>query len=216
MTSRGRKIVWAVVLGTIAVASLSGAGYWWWLHTPPPLPTNVDDAIATFHSPRYQRLPESRREAYVERARELWAKLSEEERVALRERVEKDPELKAAAQKAMQESMNSGARKYAMASPEDRMKEIDKVIAVQEMMRLGGQVAQQARRFGVSRASTQPAEGATRREQRMNEFRKSMQQAVERGNPQRQAYMMEFMKDLRKRRVEKGLDPDPPMPGQRG
>ena len=216
MSTRGRRIVWAAVLSVVAAATLSGAGYWWWLHTPPPLPTNVDEAIAIFHSPRYQRLPDSRREAYIERGRELWSKLSEDERKALRERVEKDPQLKAAAQKAMQEGMNSGARKFAMASTEDRMKEIDKVIALQEMMRLGGQVAGQARRFGVGRpASTQPADDA-RRQQRMAEFKKSMQQAVETGNPQRQAYMMEFMKTLRNRRVEKGLDPDPPMPGHRG
>jgi hypothetical protein len=62
----------------------------------------------------------------------------------------------------------------------------------------------------TQRTPEQEAERQARRERERVEGMKWMQKQVERGNPQKQAYVGEFIKAMRARRIARGLSPDGP------
>ena len=61
-----RKII-VVALCVVGVAALAGGIRYAWLITPPDLPQTAEEGLHTLASPRYQRLPDYRREAYTQR-----------------------------------------------------------------------------------------------------------------------------------------------------
>jgi hypothetical protein len=212
-----RRHAWAAVALLLAAASLSGGGYYLWLTTPPPMPTTLPEAMELIQSPRYLRLPEQRRIAYLEQSRTLWEKLPSDEKRKMGSAFQKDPALREAVRTAMADQMLNQARQFAMGSETERRQLLDKVIGMQEFGRARWEKARAQRQAA---AATQPADPQAqaqrnaRRQQEREEGRKWMQNQIEHGDPQRQAYVSEFFKALRERRMQLGLPPEPAPPGR--
>lgn len=196
-----------MLLTLAAAGSIGGGCYYWWLTRPPPMPTNIDEAIAIVSDPRYLRLPESRREPYLAKSRELAQKLGKEDRERIRKQVENNPELRKAVQGAMEDQLLIMARDYAKADAVKRKVLVEMAVWGQE---LGRRRAQES----VDASKSDP-EAEKRREEQRNEFVKYMENRVEHGNPARQGYAMEFFKAIADRRRELGMDPNPPPPGRK-
>lgn len=199
-----------IALGAaLAAIPLSIGGYYAWLLTPPSIPKTAEKAIAVFNSPRFKRLPESRQEAYFERSRELYEGLSSDERSALRKAVHNDPRTREAVTDVMVNRVFNEARQFAHRTPEQRRVIVDQVIGMQELAR---RRTQQPSSLGARSTLTNAAGRAAQeaeRQDRRDEMQRRIQKLIEDGNPQRQAHMSEFLKAMRQRRMQLGLDPDP-------
>lgn len=215
-----------ITIGSVSVllglGVLSGGAYAWWLGTPPPLPTTLDESITTLTSARYQRLTEEQKEPYLEQARRLTESLSPDERRSQWEKMRQNPEQQRAMREAQGDMMLLRAKEFAMADPIRRTQIVDQAIGMMEMGR--GATTRPAREGGdraarannpdrPDRPEMSEEERAKQREKRMAEGKSRIQKRIEKGNPQRQAYMSEFFKAVRERRKELGL---PDHPGPRG
>lgn len=214
-----RKTILASLLAVTAAGVLAGGWYYTWLLKPPPMPRDIDEALAVLKSPRYQRLPDSRREPYLEKTREIFEAMSPDQRAQIRKTIEGDPEARKAVQQAMEDRMYQMARNYVTADADKRRLMVNQFVAMMELGQRFGrglgpstQPATQAK----ERTPEEQAEEKARRDQRRNEFVKRMQEQVEKGNPQKQQYVTEFFKAIRDRRAELGLDPNPPPPRRPG
>ncbi len=180
-----KRMVRRLLLGgmlTAALASAIGAGlYLTWLRTPPPLPDTIEQAMTVFASPRYRRLPDTRRAAYVMHVRKLADELPQSERTDLWQRMRNEPGMQDAARQAMQDMMVAQARQFATADAVTRTAMLDAFIATME----------QRQRNGNKRNP--------------DEARQRMQRYAQYGDPQNQAYVQEFWKALRQRRHELGI-----------
>jgi hypothetical protein len=207
-----RRMFQAGVLALAGIASLWWGGYQWWLRTPPPMPDTVEQAIETFKSERFRRLPETRQEAYYERSRQLFERLDGDRRRELRVRYENDSAAREAVSSAMLTMVTQQARKFITMEPNQRQVVLDGFIAMQE---LGARRHQQrqAERQAQGQSNDDP-DRQRRRAERMDDARQRIETWVEQGNPQRQAYLSEFFKALRERRIERGLPPEPDFPGR--
>jgi hypothetical protein len=200
---------WQVAVLAIMGALSVAAGSWYiYQRTAPPMPQTVQEAMETFKSDRFKRLPESRAQAYYDRSRELYEKLDRDQRKQMRETYRDDPEARKVMRQAMMNFMLQRARDFASATPEQRDVILDGLIALQSMRR-GSQGSRRGERRprpeGRSNETDQQRQG--RRDQRRNDRRQFMQDRIEQGNPQHQAYASEFFKALNQRLAEKGLEP---------
>lgn len=221
--TRTRKVVLVSLLALSASGVLAGGWYYTWLMKPPPMPKDIDEAMAVLKSPRYQRLPDSRREPYLEKTREIFEAMSADQRAQVRKTIDNDPESRKAVQQAMEDRMYQMARNYVNAEPDKRKQMVNQFVAMMELGQRFGRGFGSATRPAATPPDTkdeptpeQQAEEKARREQRRNEFMKRMQEQVEKGNPQKQQYVTEFFKAIRDRRAELGLDPNPPPPRRPG
>lgn len=197
-----RKKVGIAALVAVAVLVLIGGVSAWWQMQPPAMPDDIDEALAVLQSSRYQRLPESRRQPYLERSRELFEGLDAEERRRVGERVRNDAELKRAVDEAMMDQMYARAREFVLASAEDRRRAVDTIIWMQELQR------QRAANRGA--AASDP-EAEARRERRRAEAVSQIGRHLEQGNAHKQGHFMDMMKAISDRRRERGMDPNPPL-----
>lgn len=199
-----------VVLALLGVASLA-AGSWFILQrTPPPMPKSPQEAMETFKTERFKRLPESRKQAYYEHSRELYEKLEPEQRREMGKQYRDDPEARQVMREAMMNFMLDRARDFATADAQARKDIIDGIIAMQQMQGLrrgGGDRERPRRQRQESREGETDAQREKRREDRRASRREFVQDRIEQGNPQRQAYVGEFFKALAQRRAERGLEP---------
>ncbi len=199
-----RRLMQIGLLVAAAAGSLGWGAYQWWLRTPPPMPDTVEQAIELFKSERFTRLPETRQEAYYDRSRELFERLDGDRRRELRVRYENDAAARDAVSNAMLTMITKQARNFITMEPVQRQVVVDGFIAMQE---LG------ARRHAQRQAERghEPADPdrQRRREQRLDDARGRIESWVEQGNPQRQAYLSEFFKAIRERRIERGMQPEP-------
>ncbi len=206
-----------VVLVLLAIASLAGGAWMVYQRTPPPMPNSVDEAMQIYKSDRFKRLPESRQSAYYARGRELFEELDQTERRRLREQYRDDPDARRVVRQAMMNFMFDRAKEFAAAEPDQRAVILDGVIAMQESgfgrrPGGGGRGGPGGRRGRESSGEESDADREQRRERRRADARQRIQNMIETGNPQRQAYISEFFKALRERRNERGLES---MPGRR-
>jgi hypothetical protein len=199
-----------IVLCSVSIGSVAGGIYYWWLHTPPPMPKTIDDALAVVQSPRYKHLDESRRQAYLEKARAIFDALPPQDRLQVIDRVQADPTLERAVRQAREDWMVTQFRQYLAADKAKRQQILDQMIAAMEA---GAQLQRLAHRGGPDPGD---ANAQARQQERMAAAKKHMQEWTETGNPQAQQYMMEFLGDLMRRRQELGLNPDPFPHGPRG
>jgi len=181
----------------LAAGVLAGGIYLTWLRTPPPMPANVDEAIKVLSSPQYSRLSEAERQPYIQRARELGEKLSGEERSAMWKRANEDPEFRKNARDVQNDVMLQRAREFAKADPAKRKQIINTMVMMEMAARAAGKMPPGPRGGGGG--------GDANAAQRRAERKKWMQDKIENGNPQSQAYMSEFFKALMDRRKELGL-----------
>ena len=172
---------WVVTAACVVVggAVLAGGSYLAWLRTPPPMPTTVAQAVALVDSPRFTRLPESRRADYLVQVQRLMRDLPEDQRRDAWRQL--GP--------VGQEVWIARAKAFAEASPADRTAMLDAFIAMSEQWR--------------SRRQAQEQKG--QRDDRRGEMRQRMEEFMQHGDAQGQAYMQEFFKALRQRRAELGL-----------
>jgi len=187
------------LLGVCGIVSLTGGGYYTWLRTAPPLPSTAEQALETLQSDRFKRLPESRRQAYYDRSAELWKSLDSDAQRDLRAAMQDNTAAREAVRDMMANMMLENARKFATATEEQRQGQLDAVIAMQELA---------AKRWQQREEKPVETGDAERRQKRMENGKQRIQQWIETGNPQRQAWMGEFLKALHARRQERGLDPD--------
>ncbi|MDX1682735.1 MAG: hypothetical protein R3336_06425, partial [Phycisphaeraceae bacterium] len=185
-----------------------------WYTTPPPMPETAEEAMATLTSARYQRLPDSRKEAYLERAHKLGRELKPEKRREMWEEIRKDPEKRKAMRQVQVAWMLNRAEAYAKAPPAQREAMIKGMVAMSEMARNRREQRRQEREAngdsgGQRDRQRTPEEQEARekrraeRRQRMEEF---MHKMIEEGNPQRQAYATEFVKAFLREREAMGLE----------
>ncbi|MCE9590594.1 MAG: hypothetical protein K8S99_08740 [Planctomycetes bacterium] len=214
MADKPRRSFKRIIVGSLAViiglTVLCGGVYAWWLRTPPPMPTTIDESIALLKSPRFNRLTDDQKEPYVEQSMKLRESLSEEDRRSLMEKFRGDPELRRAAGEAGMNEMALRAREFALADPTKKVQILDQAIAMMEMFRRGGPTTRPdggagGGPGGGDRPPMSDADRAKWQQERQNQFQSRRQQRIEHGNPQKQAYMAEFMKALRARRQQLGL-----------
>lgn len=209
MKPKTKRIISGSLLATVALAVLAGGAYYTWLTTPPAMPTTVEEAAAVLRSPRYLRLPQTRRFDYVQRASELFDKAPPEQKKEMMQLARKDTQSRDAMQQAMQDRMYLEVRNYVLADDFDRRTIIDRVVAMQEMA-----IGQQRKRQAQAKPPTPEQQKARdeRRQQRQQEFMSQLQKQYEQGNPQFQAYFGEFLKAVMTRREQMGLEavPEPP------
>jgi hypothetical protein len=197
VSTKLKRTILAGVLAIAAAAVLATGLYITWIRTPPPMPQSIEDAIALMDSPRYQRLNEQQRRPYTDQMFKLGQSLTPEQRAALRDRMKDNPAFTRNRREMGAEWMLNQARDFAKADDFKRRQVLNQIIAMQEA------AAGRGERRGP------PREGQARAEHDA-----WMQEKIEHGDPQRQAYMSEFWKALRQRRREMGLPPDP-VPHQR-
>lgn len=185
MSRTVRRAMVGLTLTLVAAGAVGAGAYVTWLRTPPAMPDTVQEAMAVFASPRYTRLPEERRTAYIEHVRRLVERLPEGERRSMWRRLHDEPTTRDAADRAMQDMMVAQARAFATADETARVAMLDAFLARRELRATTGE------------------DGPS--PQRRDEARRRMQHYVQYGDPQNQAYMQEFWKALRERRHELGL-----------
>lgn len=195
-----KKKIGVGMLVVAATAILAFGGYYSWLITPPPMPKTVEEAGELLVSARYLRLPESRRFDYMQRSSELFDSATPQQKKNLVNQARKDPADKEAFKRAIEDRINMEMRNYALADDFDRRMIIDRAIGMQVMM-----TAQQAKK--PPREMT--PERQARNDRRKGEFILKIQEKIEQGNPQHQAYFGEFIKAMMTRREQMGLDPLP-------
>lgn len=201
-----RRRIGAGLLVLLALVVLASGGYYAWLITPPPMPKTVEEAGAMLVSPRYLRLPEARRFDYMHRAAELFDKASPEQKKKMMQNARKDKNNREAVRKAFEDRINMEMRNYVLADDFDRRVIIDRAIGMQEMMNAAR---------SKKPAGEDTPERKARHERRKAEFIQQIQEHLEKGNPQHQAYFGEFVKAMITRREQMGLDPMPFDPDKR-
>jgi hypothetical protein len=215
MNRKTKKNIAVAALCIVALLVLAaGFGVRWYL-TPPPMPDTVDEAMALQSSPRYARLTDAQKERYTQRMQQIMEKLSDEQRRELFEKSRDNPALRAAGGQMMQQMMFARAEAFVRASPEERVRQLDQEIDRMQAMRkmfaslpsMGAPPPGFPRPPGSSRPPGAPPA----------DFIQRAQEGIQKGDPQRQAYMTEFFTALRQRALDRGIEmpagPPGPPPG---
>ena len=165
---------------------------------------------SVLQSKAFAEMSDRQRQPYYDKMRELTRGANPKE---LGERFRKlpkeirdDPTFRANTRDAMADQMLTMVAMWASTPSPLRNMVLDKLI--------DGQQSWKPRAGATSqRTPEQEAEAKARREREREEGMKWIERMVERGNPQKQAYVSEFMKAMRARRIERGLPADPPNRG---
>jgi len=214
-----RKKILTVVLVLVSAGVLTGGVYYTWLITPPGLPKTAQEGLKTIGSARYERLPEYRKQDYLQRTQELMAKMPEQERQQLMQESRDNPAMRQSFRAIGENFLNQRLMEYAKASPEDRVKMLDAIIDAQEKgqgffgPRGGGPGGMgrrdQPRASGNSSPQNGPRGDHPRGPGHGGRMRQRMQHFAQEGNPQRAGLMGEFFEAMRQRRIERGLPEGP-------
>ena len=192
MERKTKKIVLIILLSLIGVSTLSGGIYYTWLITPPAPPTTPQEAIDLVKSPRFERLPDSRKKEYLDQTRRLIENMPEEQWHKFFTKMREDPKTRDSMRKAMEIRMNQTAQEYAKATPERRVEMLDEIIDQMEAHR--GQM-------GAGRGGRGGPGG------RSGNFTNRINQRAQEGNPQLAGLHREFHQALRARMEERGITP---------
>ncbi|MCC7144887.1 MAG: hypothetical protein IT443_00425 [Phycisphaeraceae bacterium] len=207
--SKAKRWGWTIGLCLAAVVTLSVGAYMTWLLTPPALPNSLEDAVALAGSARYQRLDPNTRARYMERMQQMFANSSREDRQAMWQKMRDDEQARQAMRQLQEDMMQQRMQEFFTATPEERNAMLDKILD-SPMGRGGGPPGGPPP--GANNAPPGPGKGPGNRPPGNPAQR--MKNRMEKGNPQRQAYMSEFRKAMMERRKERGL-PSAPAPGRR-
>ncbi|MEM6391781.1 MAG: hypothetical protein AAF797_03325 [Planctomycetota bacterium] len=197
-----RKRIVAGVLITLAIASLTGAGYYFWSITPPAMPETIEEARAVMVSDRYARLPEERKRAYQERFNQLYRELPQEQRQAVREQMRDDPVFRDAAGEARWAAMVMRAREWWVAPPEQRDAIMDRHLdewGQRRGGRPGGDGASGGQRPPRSEDTRTEEQREAQRAERRTRMREGIEDRFSNGNPQEQAMIGEYFRARRER-----------------
>ncbi|MEM6550898.1 MAG: hypothetical protein AAF750_01990 [Planctomycetota bacterium] len=199
-----RKRILAGGLIALAVASLTGAGYYFWMVSPPPMPDTIEEARAVMVSDRYARLPEERKRAYQERFVQIVRELPEQERDQVFAQMREDPEFRDAAREARRAEMIARIREWWEAPVDQRDAIMDRQLAEQAGRR-GGRPGGGGGGGGGGDRPQRPDDTRTDeqreadRAERRNRLRERIEDSFSNGNPQEQAMMGEYFRSRRER-----------------
>jgi len=213
-----------VVLILVGAGTLSGGIYYTWLITPPGPPKTAQEAMKTIGSARFERLPDYRKQEYMEQARKLFDAMPEDQRRQLWQNGQQNEafrnEMRAMRENAMDQRMTD----FASATPEERTKILDQMIDMQEKggwgrpgggpprgQGQGGQPTANAPQGQGPQGGHRGGPGGRHDPGRM---RNRIKRMAERGNPQRAGLRTEFFKALNERRAQRGLPPFGRGPGR--
>ncbi len=224
MNFRNKKFLVAA-LSLVGVGTLSGGVYYTWLITPPGLPKTAQEAMKTIGSARYERMPDYRKQEYLEQAQKLFHEMPEDQRRALWQGGRDNQAVHQAMREMHENAMDKRMTEFAKATPEQRTKMLDEII---DQMEKGGP----GRGFWGGRPGgpgggpgpgNQPGPGAAGgnnpRPDRHGgpghrhdpgQMRNRVKHMAQEGNPQRAALRTEFFRAIQERRQQRGL---PPMTG---
>lgn len=217
LDSRKKKIVLISLLVLASGGVLSGGIYYTWLITPPGAPKTAEQALKTIGSARFERMPEYRKAQYFEQTQKLLEQIPQEKRQQMIQETMKDPEMRESLHAVHENTMNQQMIKFANASPQERTKMLDEIIDNMQSGRgmggmgfgrpggppPGGGRAGQAGQGGPGRPNGPGGPGGPGR----GNFRERMQRRIQEGNPQRMAMRMEFMRAVRQRMEQRGIQP---------
>jgi hypothetical protein len=221
MDSRNKKIL-VVALILVGVGTLSGGVYYTWLITPPGPPKTAQEAMKTIGSARYERMPEYRKQEYLEQAQKLFHEMPEDQRRALWQNGEQNPAVHQAMREMHENAMNKRMEDFAKATPEQRTKMLDEIIDQMEKGgrgrgpwggRPGGPGAGPGSPPGPQAAGANPQghrPGGPGHRHDPGRMKNRIKRMAEQGNPQRAALRTEFFRAIQERRKQRGL---PPMTG---
>jgi len=211
------------LLAVLAVTAVAVGGYYTWLITPPGMPDSPEDALATIASARYERLPEYRKQDYLDRTAELMRSMPEEQRRDLFRRMRTDETVRQALREVRQDQQIKRLREWAQADPNERRRLIDEMIEQQEQMRQRFEEMRRQRQAdreaaGESAGPRGERDGDGPRgddDRPRRDPRQRIQRRIEEGNPQTMAWRMEMREAVSERRRELGL-PDSSFGGRGG
>jgi len=188
-------------LAILGLAAAAAGGGYAWLITPPPMPETAEEAVHILSSPRFRRLPESRKPPYRAEARRLLEQMPAEARRKLRQTMRDDPEARQAMRQMMRDRLLQTAVAFAQADRAERLALLDEQLDRMASWRNRGRRNGAARAEGRSdrRESSGEAEQARRRAA----FRDRIESHLEEGNPQVGALMGEYFRALRMRREQR-------------
>lgn len=197
-----KKVATAIVCLMLALGAMAYAGYYTWLTGIPPMPQTAEEAARLMKDPRFTRLPETRKEEYMQVVRTVMNATPREERREAFRAFASDPAARQNMREMMQHQMEQRILSFAKASKEERKKTLDQMIDQMEAMR-ALMPSRPANANGPGGADGGGPRGPRDPQSRVKGF-------MEHGNPQMGALAMQFMQALDNRRQERGL---PPMQG---
>ncbi len=194
-----KRWTWTIVSLVLGLAVLAGGVYLTQRWKPPPMPATVEEAIVLMTSPGYQRLTQPQKQRYVERLSELAQAMPAQQRAEVFRKAMRDESSRPAMREAMTSMMLEQARSFVAGDAATRQRLVDQALAAGAMMRRGGGGGPRPEGPGPSNEDRPARQGDPDRRAEMKQW---IQDRIERGNPQQQAYMFEYMRAVRQRRED--------------
>ena len=200
-----KRRILTLLLCLLGAGTLGGGAYLSWWMTPPPMPRSLEEGIALFSSPRYQRLSEPQRQRYVERLGELTEQVPREMRAEAFRKAFRDESLRPAARDALTSMLMDRGRQFVKGDQATRDRLVNEALIAGRLMRGMRRRGPRTRAPGADSAADSPGDPEARRARRQEQMERGkqwIQERIERGNPQQQAYFMEYVRAIRKRREQ--------------
>ena len=224
LDSQRKKILLTTLLVLASAGILSGGIYYTWLITPPGAPKTAEEGLKTISSARFERMPEYRKTEYLEQTQNLLQAIPEEQRHEMIRQTMRDPDMRGSLRAVHENTMNQQMVKFANASPQEKTQMLDEIIDDMQsgkgfgrMGPPGGPGGPRGERGAQAQAGQggQARQDGNRPRGGRGNFRQHMQRRIQEGNPQRMAMRMEFMRAIRQRMEQRGIQP-PQRSGGRG
>ena len=199
MTAGRRK---TVIVGATLLLIAAGVGIsvaLWPRDTEPSinLPRTAEEGLRVAASEEFAKLPDYRQEAYRREVQRLVAALPDDQRQTMFAKHRGSDEFIKGLREIRFDPVRTAVQEYFAAPPEKRTAVVDKVIDQMERFRALG---------GLGKSGGQGNSGPPQATPQMRSFiRDRMESEIQQGNPQETARTMEFLKQFRQRRIERGL-----------
>jgi len=195
MTARRRKIA---LLAATALLAIVGAGIGIAFRpgeTEPSinLPHTAEEGFRVAASADFAKLPDYRQEAYRREVHRLVMTLPEDQRQAMFAKYRGSADLVKGIREIGFDPVKTAVQEYYKAPPEKRTAVLDSMIDRMERFRSLG---------GLGQSRTGPPQPSPELRDLM---RQRVESQIQEGNPQESAKTMEFLKQFRQRRIERGL-----------
>jgi hypothetical protein len=196
----GRKKIVIVGASLLLIAAGAGIGVALWPRETEPsinLPRTAEEGFRMAASGEFAKLPDYRQEAYRREVQRLVAALPEDQRQAMFTKYRGSDEFIKGLREIRFDPVRTAVQEYFAAPPEKRTAVVDKMIDQMERFRALG---------GLGKSGGQGSSGSPQATPQMRSFiRDRMESDIQQGNPQETARTMEFLKQFRQRRIDRGL-----------
>jgi hypothetical protein len=215
MDFQKNKKLWVAALILAGAGTLSGGVYYTWLITPPGLPKTAQEAMKTIGTTRYERMPDYRKQAYMEQAQKLFHEMPEDQRRALWQDGERNPAVRDAMREMHENAMTKRMEDFAKAAPAERIKLLDQFIDQMEKGGMGrgpwggrpGGPGGGPGNGAADRRGGPGGPGGPGHQHGPGHMRDRIKHMAQEGNPQRAALRGEFFQAIQERRKQRGLPP---------